>query len=80
MAQDKDLGTVVAIILAILGGIAVGVLIMKARQQGQQAMNLIAPQAGFTLAAAPIMTNKEEIEWTDRKGRVRKITIHREVH
>ena len=55
---------------------------------GKQAIAHMGPQsvssAPFmgiqTVPGAVIMTNKEEITWTDRKGRERTITIHREVH
>jgi len=59
---------------AIIGGVIVGHYLQKRSQ-------VATPQAVFSIGSpAPIMTNKEEITWTDRKGRKRTITIHREVH
>lgn len=68
------------------GAVAGGLIVMYS--SGKQAIARMGPQSVYgapfigiqTVPGAVIMTNKEEIAWTDRKGRERTITIHREVH
>ena len=70
----------VALGAAIVGGVVVGMIMKK--YAVVPTGHLPSPQAlvALPVASEPIMTNSEDIVWTDWRGRERKLTIHREVH
>ncbi len=74
--MDMDLDDAVLLLAgAILGGIAVYVLFFRS-QPYSQVQTYVKPEAKVY---KPVAVNKEVWEWTDWKGRPRKITVSREV-
>ena len=75
---ERDLAIVAIGSLIGLGIALVAIKMLSSKSQGgsqQQAFVL-----GSSIQPQAVMTNREDILWTDWRGRSRRITIHREVH
>lgn len=82
---DSDWTIAIILGLGVVGALALGYFFGRKyiAQEGASAVQGViqtAPQALQAIPRPAIMTNKEDIVWTDWKGRERHITIHREVH
>ena len=66
---------------AIVGGLAVYMLFFRSQAYALNPPRAVVyrPFQGKAEAYSPVQKNEENWEWTDWRGRPRKITVHREV-